>query len=194
MGYVPTLTDCQEATMPTSRVTVQGFARRRSPIALSLLLPVTFLMASCGGDDAGPASGSPAETTVAADPNGTVDPAAETTEPTADADLGTNGSGDSSDAGTAEIGEIDGIEDLAGAIGGEELTNAIDALGIDTRMKIVADQLGGTYEVTGDSTAFLYLDGDADTDGIMVCFVVGAISSPGDVVVVAYPNGDVVCD
>jgi hypothetical protein len=48
--------------------------------------------------------------------------------------------------------------------------------------------------VTNDTTAFLYLEGDAKTDGLSVCIIVGAISSPGDRVVVAYPNGDVVCE
>ncbi|CAN5603238.1 hypothetical protein BH23ACT3_BH23ACT3_13880 [soil metagenome] len=176
--------------MPTSRIRHHATGRRR-PIGLAPLIAMALLVASCGGDDAsstsGSTSGSPPETTAAP-----ADPAADTAELTDPAEVDTaTAPGDASDP---EIGEITGIEDLAGAIGGEELTNAIDALGIDTRVKIIADQLGGTYEVTDESTAFLYLDGDATFDGVMVCFIVSAISSPGDVVVVSYPNGDVVCD
>jgi hypothetical protein len=152
---------------------------RRSVIAVMVPLVALVTLAACGSSS-------------------------ESQEPAAVSEApGTEASADGDDTldGTApgeltagEIGEIDGIDDLAGAIGGEELTNAIDALGIDTRMKIIADQLGGTYEVTSDNTAFLYLDGDANTDGLSVCFIVGAISSEGDRVIVAYPNGDVVCD
>jgi hypothetical protein len=161
--------------MLTSRVHSVA-AGRRSPLALAPLVALAMLAVSCGGDDAESVSASTSAPAEATDP--------------ADVDAAT----EPDDAVDPDIGEIGGTEDLAGAIGGEELTDAIDALGIDTRMKIVADQLGGNYEVTSESSAFLYLDGDVDTDGVMVCFVVGAISSPGDVVVVAYPNGDVVCD
>jgi hypothetical protein len=176
--------------MPTSRTPAHP-ARRRSPLAIAPLIAISFLVVSCGGDDAGPLSDAAdtSDTSASATP-APAEPAADTAELTdsADVDPATD------DGSDPEIGEITGVEDLAGAIGGEELTNAIDALGIETRVKIIADQLGGTYEVTNDSTAFLYLDGDANTDGVMVCFIVSAISSPGDVVVVAYPNGDVVCD
>jgi hypothetical protein len=161
--------------MQTSRVHAAAEGRR-SPLAMAPLVALAFLAVSCGGDDASSASAS------------TSAPAAATES--ADADASTQ----PDDAVDPEIGEIDGTEDLAGAIGGKELTDAMDALGIDTRMKILTDQLGGDYEVTGDSSAFIYLDGDVNTDGVMVCVIVGAISSPGDVVVVAYPNGDVVCD
>jgi hypothetical protein len=169
----------EEATMITSRHR-HPVETRRSLTAFAMSLVALMTLAACGGgsdsDESAPATAAAGDSEVAVTDSDT----------DTDAPAGELTDGD--------IGEIDGIEDLAGAIGGEELTDAIDALGIDTRMQIIADQLDGTYEVTNDSTAFLYLDGDANTDGLSVCFIVGAISSPGDRVVVAYPNGDVVCD
>jgi hypothetical protein len=154
---------------------VHPVGTRRSSAAITVSLASLILLGACGG--AADSDGAAPETAAAG-----ADSGVEVADPV-------NGG---STAG--EIGEIDEIGDLAGAVGGEELTSAIDALGIDTRMKIIADQLGGTYEVTNDSTAFLYLDGDATTDGVSVCFIVGAISSPGDRIIVAYPNGDIVCE
>jgi hypothetical protein len=154
---------------------------RRSVIAVMVPLMALVTLAACGS------SSESQESSEISEAPGTEAPAVgdETLDGTA---------GEASGSEMGEVGEIDGTDDLAGAIGGEELTNAIDALGIDTRMQIIADQLGGTYEVTSDTTAFLYLDGDANTDGLSVCFIVGAISSDGDRVIVAYPNGDVVCE
>jgi hypothetical protein len=164
----------EEAIMLASHLGHPSTARRTLTV-LAVPLVALFILASCGGGS-DPDVATPA--TAAGDDS----------EPT-ETDAAT---GESTDGG--EIGEIDGTEDIAGAVGGEELTDAIDALGIETRMQIVADQLGGTYEVTNDSAAFLYLDGDAEMNGLSVCFVVGAISSPGDRIVVVYPNGEVVCE
>jgi hypothetical protein len=158
------------ASRPARRVET-----RRSSTAVTMTLIALITLAACGGSS-DPDGAAPATAAVGADSEAGVTDTA------------------TGELGDEEIGEIGEIEDLAGAVGGEELTDAIDALGIDTRMQIIANQLDGTYEVTNDTNAFLYLDGDANTDGFSVCFIVGAISSPGDRVVVVYPNGEVVCE
>ena len=147
-----------------------------------MTLVALITLAACGGSS-DPDGAAPATAATAADSE------AEVTDTATD-----TATGELTDEEIGEVGEIEEIEDLAGAVGGEELTDAIDALGIDTRMQIIANQLDGTYEVTNDTTAFLYLDGDANTDGFSVCIIVGVISSPGDRVVVVYPNGEVVCE
>lgn len=195
MGYVPLArTNRQEAVLSSSRVTPRSARRRFVTGLTSITLPVALLLTACGGDD-------PTPTTVAAATDTTESDGG--SEHAGDDSTGDN-AGDGAPAGdtgsidgsgqAAEVGEIDDVGDLAEAIGGEELTDAIDALGIETRVSILASQLGGTYEVTSDTTATLILDGDVGVDGIMACIVSSAISSPGDVITARFPNGEVVCD
>ena len=177
--------------MSASLATPRSARRRFRTTLLLPLVPLALVLAACGGDDASSTPG--AATGSAGASTGPSEPAAESAELTDTAEV--EDAATPADSSAPQIGN--GLQVLEGEVTDEEMAGALDALealGIETRVGIIADALDATYEITSDSTASIFVDGDANIDGIMACFTVGFLSSPGDVLTVVYPNGDVVCD
>jgi hypothetical protein len=146
----------------------------RSLIAV-LALGLALAGAACGSDDD--------------------DSAAPAAEDGAAADSGT----DAADPGAddADEGAAGGTGDLADAIAGEDapdLDAAFDALGFETLMETVGDQLGASsVEVDGDD-ARIVLDDKSLDDAMMDCIVAGSFVDEGQTVTVVYPDGEQLCD
>jgi hypothetical protein len=154
--------------------------RTRTPRSFIAVLALGLALggAACGSDDDDSAT-APAEDGAAAD-------------------AGTEaGAGDAADAEASE-GEAGGSGDLPEAILGEEdaadLDAAFDAVGYETIMETVGDQLGASsVEVDGDD-ARIVLDDKTLDDAMMDCIVAGSFVDEGQTVTMVYPDGEELCD
>lgn len=137
-------------------------AHRRS--ALLALVLTAALVTGCG-DDGG------------SDDRATTPPAA------AEGDDGAGGGGGGDEAGAdAVTGGTGDPSDIVDAIGGEELGDAMDSVGLETKAGALESAIGDDVErieVDGD-TVHIYLTDDATFDGMMGCMVTGAILSEGE--------------
>ena len=153
---------------PATRLIVAGFAA------------ATLLLAGCGGDD-----------------DSASDTSTEAATGSGASDAGASGSG-SGDGGSADGGDVSGIgsdgSGIAEAIGGDEMVDALDSVGLEGKGNAILTATGAErFEVDGD-VLHVYLGNDSRVPEGGECMVVGAVLSEGERAVIHRADGtEVAC-